>query len=290
MTLLTSMIERPLDPGYAAAAARREASGLPPATSLRSVPLVIATLVLGLLLSTASVSLRTKETAATKARADLITQIDSRRAQVDRQSHQVAALQAEVSELDAQVLAGLDRTKAQQLQRLTTIVGGSSVRGPGFEVTLDDAATSDPNSADGNPRTTSDNTGKVIARDVQIVANSLWQAGAEAVAVNGQRLTALSAIRFAGDAILVDYRPLTRPYVLRAIGDPATLPAAFASGGGGTYLATLRNSFGVRVSTASVKELTLPAASALQIREATTGDNGASAGSAAPTPTPGGTP
>ena len=36
MTLLTSMLQRPLDPGYAAAANRREAQGKPRATSLRS--------------------------------------------------------------------------------------------------------------------------------------------------------------------------------------------------------------------------------------------------------------
>lgn len=289
MTLLTSMIERPLDPGYAAAAARREAAGLPPATSLRSGSLVAATVVLGLLLATAGLSLRTKETDTTKARAELIAQIDGRRAQLESRTAEVNALQAEVSALDAQVLAGTDQTKVRQLQRLMTVAGGSAVSGPGFEVSLDDAANSNPNSADGNPRTGTDNTGKVIARDVQIVANSLWEAGAEAIAINGQRLTSTSAIRFAGDAILVDYRPLTRPYVLSAIGAPGKLPAAFASGSGGTYLATLRNSFGVRVATAARKDVTLPAAAALQVREALPGNNGGAEG-ATTTPSPGGTP
>lgn len=288
MTLLTSMIQRPLDPGYAAAAARREAAGQPPATGGRSAALVAATIILGLLFATAALSSRTKETDATRARAQLIEQIAGRRAQVERQTAALNALQAEVTALDAQVLVGLDKTKAAQLQQLMTVSGGSAVHGPGFQVTLDDAANTNPNSADGNPRTTSDNTGKVIARDVQIVANSLWEAGAEAIAINGQRLTSLSAIRFAGDAILVDYRPLTRPYVLTAIGGPGRLPAAFAGGSGGTYLSTLRNSFGVRVSTSTLKEVTLPAASALQVREAVPGNNGAPTSTS--TPTPGGSP
>ena len=50
----------------------------------------------------------------------------------------------------------------------------------------------------------------MIARDLQIVVNGLWASGAEAVSVNGQRLTSKAAIRFAGQAILVNYRPLTR--------------------------------------------------------------------------------
>ena len=47
----------------------------------------------------------------------------------------------------------------------------------------------------------------MIAQDLQIVVNGLWDAGAEAISVNGQRLTSKSAIRFAGQAILVNYRP-----------------------------------------------------------------------------------
>ena len=58
--------------------------------------------------------------------------------------------------------------------------------------------------------------------------------------INGQRLTATSAIRFAGEAILVNYRPLVPPYAVTAIGDPASLPTRFAQGPGGTYVSTLK--------------------------------------------------
>ena len=50
--------------------------------------------------------------------------------------------------------------------------------------------------------------------------NGLWSVGAEAIAVNGQRLTAQSAIRSAAGAILVNYRPLKPPYRVEAIGPP----------------------------------------------------------------------
>ena len=81
----------------------------------------------------------------------------------------------------------------------------------------------------------------MLAKDLQFVTNALWGSGAEAVSINGKRLTSTSAIRFAGSALIVDYRPLTRPYVITALGDPKRFPAAFADGAGGTYLSTLRS-------------------------------------------------
>ena len=59
---------------------------------------------------------------------------------------------------------------------------------------------------------------RVLDVDLQSVVNALWAAGAEAIAINGQRLTATSTIRAAGDAVLVDYRPVTSPYEVAAIG------------------------------------------------------------------------
>ena len=57
-------------------------------------------------------------------------------------------------------------------------------------------------------------TGRVLDRDLQVMVNALWAAGAEAIAINGQRLTARSAIRYAGEAILLDFRPLVPPNVM----------------------------------------------------------------------------
>ena len=58
--------------------------------------------------------------------------------------------------------------------------------------------------------------------------------------MNGQRLTALSAIRAAGDAVLVDFRPLTPPYTIEAVGDPHKLRETFVGGFGGSYLQVLQ--------------------------------------------------
>ena len=83
---------------------------------------------------------------------------------------------------------------------------------------------------------------------MQRVVNGLWESGAEAVAINGQRLTALSAIRAAGDAILVDNKPLVPPYTVLAVGDGERLSTAFQDSADGQYLHVLQENYGIRTS------------------------------------------
>ena len=59
------------------------------------------------------------------------------------------------------------------------------------------------------------------------VVNELWHDGAEAISVNDVRLTPTTAIRFAGEAVLVDFQPITSPYTIRAIGDRHVLETGF---------------------------------------------------------------
>lgn len=283
MTLLTTMLERPLDPGYAAAAERREAAGLPRSTSLHSSRLLVTAVVIGLVVGIASYNLTTGNEPRSQARADLIREIEQQRVDVDRLTARAARLQAEVTALESEQLGGgLDGERGRDL---AAVVGAIPLTGPGFLLTMDDAETEE--GVDDEEST----EGRVFARDLQFVTNAMWAAGAEAVSINGQRLAANSAIRFAGSAIIVDHRPLTRPYRITAIGDPRRFPADFADGEGGTYLSTLRSSFGVRVDTEVRDDLTVPAAVGLTTRYARTGDTGAAdSGAASPSPTPTPTP
>jgi len=105
-------------------------------------------------------------------------------------------------------------------------------------------------------------------RDLQRVVNGLWGAGAEAISVNGQRLTALSAIRAAGDAILVDNKPLVPPYTLLAVGDGERLSTAFQSSDDGRYLSVLQDSYDIRTSISVQDRVRLPAAPSLTVRTA----------------------
>lgn len=288
MTLLTAMLERPLDPGYAASADRREALGLPRSTSLRSSRLVVATVVIGLVVGIAAANLTGANEPRSAARSDLIREIEQRREQVDVLTARAGTLQSEVAGLEAAL--DDDPLAAARARDLAADVGTIPVQGPGFVLTMDDAPEA---GADDESGSDDENEGRVFARDLQFVTNAMWEAGAEAISINGKRLTATSAIRFAGSALIVDFRPLTRPYAITAIGDPRTFPAAFADGQGGTYLSTLKSTYGVRVDTDVKDQLTVPAAVGLTTRWATTGDTGAADSGAAktsPMPTPEGSP
>jgi len=271
MTLLTEMMERPLDPGYAAAAGRRTQSGLPPASGLRSPLLVIVAILIGALLGASALALRTPTTAASRIKLGLVTRVEAARSHADAQTRLIATLRGQINTAQAAALteqsqAGLNA----RLSGLELAAGTIPVTGPGLVLTVDDARTqAEADAPDANPRTDSEpDQGKVLAKDLQIIVNGLWAAGAEAISINGHRLTSLAAIRSAGEAILVDYRPLTRPYVITAIGDPGSLGVEFADNSGGSYLQSLTNNYKVRSDIENRQSAIVPGEPALSLQNA----------------------
>lgn len=263
MSLINEMLNRPMDPGYAAAAERRRAAGQQAEQKPRGLLVLATVLVIGLIFGISAVTIGPRTTERSVARADLAAQIEALRERVEVNAGRVSELQQEVARAQEQIVrdsAGL--AAAGVTSTLLASVGAVGVTGPGIIVTMDDAVL-DP-AADPAAK----NEGKVLSRDLQIVVNALWAAGAEAVDVGGQRLTSRSAIRFAGEAILVNYRPLTRPYVVRAIGDPDRLTTLFAGGDGGAYVKALTDNFGVRSTVSVVEEIAMKSASALRTERA----------------------
>lgn len=143
------------------------------------------------------------------------------------------------------------------MSTLDPVVGTVAVTGPGLQITVDDA--------DGTTDGTRD---QVLDVDLRTMVNGLWQSGAEAVAINGHRLSALTAIRGAGDAITVDYRSLTRPYRVEAIGDPLTMQARFVESAGGIWWNDLAQNRGMKYQTSSVEDITLAADPGIGLRYA----------------------
>lgn len=256
MTLITSMLARPLDPGYAAAARERAAGAQAPRTARGRAAMLLSCVVVGLLLATAAMTLRQNAAQQGQVRADLLSRIDNRRADGDTTAKAIADAEARIAQLE-QAALGVAPGTAGDLARLRSAVGAESVTGPGLTVTVDDAPGTDTATGSAN--------GRVLAKDVAFLVNALWAAGAEAIAVNDQRLSGRSAIRFAGDAILVNFRPLARPYRITAIGDPATLPAAFAEGPGGSYLTSLSDNYGVMTEVSTAPKVTLPRTTSLTL-------------------------
>ncbi len=260
MTLLREVMERPLDPGYALAATRR-AQGARPGRRALVITLVLA-VVCGALASRAILELRRPQPGADEARAALQTQVRQRTAALDAQQKELDRLRAEVAALQARALTGAGGAELAEQGRLLELLAGQvPVTGPGLQITMADAPSASTPASGTDPREgTAADQGRVLDRDVQTVVNGLWAAGAEAMAINGQRLTARSAIRYAGQAILVDFRPLVPPYVVTAVGDAAVLQTRFAAGSAGTYLQALRDNYGVRATIVPSANLALPGA------------------------------
>ncbi|WP_288798078.1 DUF881 domain-containing protein [Arsenicicoccus cauae] len=270
MTLLTEMMDRPLDPGYAAEADRRVAAGLTPTPSGRTWRTTVYLLLIGVLVASAGMALRQPKAAVTAEKSALVAQIERRQAEADRTQAQMATWEAEMARVQDQVLAGqAEQGLTEQLRQAELGAAAAPVQGPGLAVTVDDARTSTGTSADGNPRTSEQDPGRVQSSDLQLVVNGLWEAGAEAIDVNGHRLTATSAVRFAGEAILVDYRPLTRPYVIHAIGDPQQLRTRFLATEGGRWLDALGREVGIRHDVVAQDRLVLEGDSGVRLRHAT---------------------
>lgn len=262
MALLQEVLDRPLDPGYASAAEARSAQGLPASTGSRSLTLLVAAVVLGFLLTVAAQVLRQPDPEGAATRAGLIDRIRAEAGLGDTYSEAAQTLRAEVATLEQQARDPGPR-ESRRDEDLLAQVGAVAVHGPGVELVLDDPAAREPE-PDGP--TGSD---RVLARDLQVVVNGLWSHGAEAIAVNDLRLTSTSSIRFAGEAIVVDFRGLTRPYRVVAIGDPQALTAELESGPTGQYLTGLVTDYAIRVEVSSAPELTVPGAARLTTRVAT---------------------
>jgi uncharacterized protein YlxW (UPF0749 family) len=269
MTLLVEVMKHPLDPGYAAAVDRR-GEGRRPLRPLSALTTLLVAVACGWVTATAVAELRRPQPEVILARAALEKEIEGRTAAVDRLQRTNERLRAEIEVAQQAALAGGGSTAlAARSRSLAVLTGELPVTGSGLELTLDDAPGDGDQAAGVNPRATGDaEQGRVMDRDLQIVVNGLWAAGAEAISINGERLTALSAIRSAGRAILVDFRPLSPPYVIVAIGDPKALQSGFSEDMAGEYVKSLSNNYGVRAGMAARDSVTLPGAGSLALRYA----------------------
>lgn len=252
MTLLNEVMRRPLDPGYQQAADRRRAAGDPPVGALRRGWLLALAIVLGLLTATAAVDLRAPQPAVAQARILLDKQIGERTAAAATLLAENQRRSAQIAELQSAAIGTSDPQLLAQLTADGVSSGTLAVAGPGLRITVQDSATAREHPGQGS---TDDRVQDV---DLQIAVNGLWAAGAEAIAINGHRLTAVTAIRSAGSAILVDLAPLSGPYVVEAIGDPARLTTRFARTAAGQHLTTLRNTYGIASDITSEERLELP--------------------------------
>jgi uncharacterized protein YlxW (UPF0749 family) len=168
---------------------------------------------------------------------DLIVQQDRR---IRDLRSQVRMLRRDLSEASSSAPGTAEiRGLRAEVEGLDGLAGGGGLTGPGVTLTLDDSGLARSPSGDPNDLV-------IHERDIQTVVNALWAAGAEAVAVAGQRLTSASAVRCAGNTLLLHGSVHSPPYEIVAIGDPEALRESLGARPGMDRLLAAARSFGLR--------------------------------------------
>ncbi|MFG3294651.1 DUF881 domain-containing protein [Streptomyces sp. NPDC048179] len=271
MSLITNVMDHSLDDGYAEAAARKRARGEGggmPKTLRARLGLAGGLVLAALVVTVGAAQARVTAPVVAKERQELIDRIDRETASADKLETNVDKLRDDVS---ARQRAALKESGGSGRADLVGILSGATaVHGPGVKLVVNDAKEASSGGDGSNPRETSgfSDTGRVRDHDMQRVVNGLWASGAEAISINGQRLTALSAIRAAGDAILVDNRPLVPPYTVLAVGDGERLGSRFQDSPDGLYLHALEQNFDIRATISTESDVRLPAAPSVIVRTA----------------------
>lgn len=173
--------------------------------------------------------------------------------QLTRVEKERAKLEKEVDQLrqDLARAGGGANTEAmaREIERLRVLAGLTEVRGPGITVTMDDSK---------RPRQKGEDPNAFLIHDDDVlkVINELFAAGAEAIAINGQRLVSNSEVRCAGPTISINRTMTAPPLTIVAIGDPTTLESALKLRGGVIDSLAL---WGIEVKVKKENEVTVPA-------------------------------
>jgi uncharacterized protein YlxW (UPF0749 family) len=194
-----------------------------------------------LLVVMAAAQTRNDRPATERERSTLISDVAARKtAQANREAT-AERLRKEVAELSASV----DRfDPAYQNVRVET--GDLAATGPGIRVVA-------------SPSTKGNLDGTITDDDLQILVNGLWYAGAEAVAINGERIGTMTGIHFANGAINVNFNDIAPPYAVVALGPSDTLLQRFEDNPAGHYWASRQKNAAIQFGVTPSSDLSVPA-------------------------------
>lgn len=244
--LLELVTRESLDLDYEDLARRRGADRTAGPTPHRGAAVAVG--IFGLLVAVAAVQNSRNADVKEASRTALIERVEVRKDSVSSLQDRIVELRTQNDKLLERVvtLTATGQDVSETRAGLALGTGFVAVQGPGLRITVDDQPRGDPD-------------GLVRATDLRVLVNGLWEAGAEAIAINGRRLTALSAIVNSDIAIQVNKGPLSPPYVVQAVGGQ-NLDADFVETQSGLTFLALADQFGFVVVRDTVSSLLLPAA------------------------------
>lgn len=218
------------------------------------VTLGVALLALGFLIAAQARSEAPRVRYTSQERGPLVETAGVLNAQQD-------ALQARILDLGTRIRAAetgsqgsdvLARELTAELDAARLAGGLIPLTGPGLVIQLADAG--DPVPTDGNAADF-----RVSADDLRSIVAELWLAGADAVAVNGERLTATSGFLDIGESILLNSAYLVPPYQVVSVGPPDLYDRLTRSVAFTDWVRTRVQGFGLEVRYAELPDAVVPA-------------------------------
>jgi uncharacterized protein YlxW (UPF0749 family) len=218
------------------------------------VTLGLALLVLGFLIAAQLASEGPRIRYTSQERTPLVETVHDLQAQQDALKQQVLDARQAIQDLEAAGEGGAAVTQQlnDQLQQARIAAGLVALSGPGLVIQLSDSTLPVP--ADGNQRDY-----MVSGQDVLTVVEQLWLAGAEGIAVNGERVVVSTAIVDIGGSVLVNSAYVAPPYQLTAIGPADMFDKLTRQQGFVDFIRARSETFGVGVSYATPPSVDLPA-------------------------------
>jgi uncharacterized protein YlxW (UPF0749 family) len=226
---------------------------------LRAIPswqvtLGVALLALGFLIAAQLASEGPRVRYTTLERSPLVETANELQTQQDDLKAQILDLRAQIQTVETEggVSADLVRQLNANLQDARIAAGLIAMTGTGIVIQLDDSKAPVP--PDGN---VSDYL--VGSRDIRLVIEELWGAGAEAIAVNGERITTTTAIIDVGTSLLVNSAYLSPPYQITALGASDLYDRLSTSPRFGDFVRTRSEGYGIGISLAEPESVDIPA-------------------------------
>lgn len=178
----------------------------------RSASVIVMALA-GLMMTTAAINSRGHDLRPERD-TDMATLVRSQASHNAALQKEAAGLRAQVEDLSkANQTPGVTSPVISSASALAPSVGLGAVSGKALRVTLDDAPLSE------NPDGVDANMLVVHQQDIQMVVNTLWSGGAEAMTIQGQRVISTTAVKCVGNTVVLHGVAYAPPYVIEAIGD-----------------------------------------------------------------------
>ena len=150
---------------------------------------------------------------------DLASLVQAEARRNEQLTRELAGLRADVDDLTRRS-AEQGSVPSEALRAAAEVAGATPVTGPALTVTLQDAP------LEVKPAGVDEDLLVVHQQDIQAVVDALWSGGAEAMTVQGQRVSSRTGLKCVGNTVVVHSVPYAPPYVITAIGDQPRLANA----------------------------------------------------------------